>query len=409
MLEIDTLNNLLSKSVATMCLLLMSIACAPSKDDPASQQAVNYAIYTINKDHSSGFLLLDSLSPKASMRQISNPTVGFNREFIQKGGYFYQQNNRSGHLVQYEVSTAGTFVAIDSIALGKVNIENYLWKNQSDTLLLFTVDQPNVGVSRIYTIKTKRLQVIREATLPFPTAVDDYSLINIGVVDLRADKLWLAYSYSKYVGSNDYTTSPTMYYATLNLETLAPLEQQEDQRSTYPGGISTVQSYQAKNEQGDLYFMSCPGIALGNTEGAPTALFRKVAGSDEVDTHYMIDISAKLGNHAYGFWYVGKQKAIIRSEQKDKYTDFADHHSTYQFEYYLVDLDSGDLEKINIPLDKGTRKETVLIEAGIAYIAIDDKDDQHSLWAFDPSSKQTKLIRQFGKDIDFILRLDKLK
>lgn len=403
-----TVEKLLKSATACFWALLF-VACSSDKKNQESASEIHYTAYTLNKDHTSSFVLLDSLDTRNQTRQAANPTKNFNREYIQKDGSFYQHDFKSGFFFKYHLSSSGQFVVVDSVELGKVHLENFLWKAKSDSLLLFTVQQPNIGKSSMHLIETDPLRILRQEDLPLPSAIDEYGLINIGVVDLRDDKLWIAYSFSKFIGNNDYTTAPQMYYTTLDFHSFECLHSQEDHRSTYPGGISTVQNYQDRNEQGDLYFMTCPGIALGNREDAPTAIFRKLANSNEVDRKFMINISAQLNNHAYGFWYLGDQKAIIRSEQKDKYTDFSDHHSTYQFEYYLVDLDSGDLEKINIPLDKGTRKETVLIEQGIAYIAIDDKDDQHSLWAFDPSSKQTKLIRQFGKDIDFILRLDKLK
>src|SRR5690606_7746528 len=167
-----------------------------------------------------------------------------------------------------------------------------------------------------------------------PSAVEDYNLLSIGLSRFQHNELWIAYTYSKFVGMHDYTTVDTMYYATFDFQTLTQKKIQKDSRSAYPGGINTVQSYDMELKNGDYYFMSCPGIALGNAPDMPTAVFRRENGQDMVDTQYMLNISEHIGNHAYGLWQVADNQVVIRSERKDKYADFANHHAVYQFDYY---------------------------------------------------------------------------
>ncbi|WP_437919457.1 hypothetical protein [Sphingobacterium sp. LRF_L2] len=392
-------------------ILLFSSCSAPSTRD--TQQKIDtpqYAVYILNKNNPSGFFLLDQLDSSSNLQKTAIPSEDFNREYIVKNNSLFIPNYRSNYFIRYELDSDNRFFAKDSLSLADVgDIENFHWVSHSDTLLLFSVKRENGSTGYLQVIDTKKMAVLEKHILPIPSTIKDYNILNIGVSDLVGNKLWLAYSYSKYFDNGDYTTLDTMYFSTIDMKNFRLLKTQKDNRSSYPGGINTVQTYSGKAENGDLYFMSCPGIALGNNLNAATAIFRKKNNSDTVDTNYMLNISEKIKNHAYGFWYIGEQKAIIRSERKDKYTDFSNHHSTHQFEYYLVDLATGMLEKISLPLDKGTRKENVLVTKNVIYLGIDDKDNNHVIWAYDINTKKIKKSIILSQSTDFILRLDKLK
>ncbi|WP_144062627.1 hypothetical protein [Sphingobacterium paucimobilis] len=369
----------------------------------------DYALYLLNEDGTNSFLLKESLKDDQKEIEIPIPSKEFTREYIQKGGVFYHFNEWNSHFIRYQLDDNKHMVAVDSIQFKDGYLENYLWKGDTDTLLLFIVEKKTTARARMYMVDTKEFKLIRDEALPFPASVADFNLLSIGLVDFVDDKLWMAYCYSKVLTIDDYTTSDTMYYATLDFSSFDIVNLQKDTRSSYPGGINTVQSYSFRDDQGDFYFMSCPGVALGNNLSKPTAIFRKKAGSQQVDTSYMLDVSERILNHAYGFWYVGGQKAIIRSEQRDLYTDFSNHHSVFQFEYYLVDLATKKLEKINIPLDKGTRKENVLVQDGYVYFGIDSDGKKHEVWRYTPANGKTDKVFSASKSVNYILRLDFLK
>ncbi|PVH27048.1 hypothetical protein [Sphingobacterium corticibacter] len=363
-----------------------------------------YSLF-VSKEGVNNFLLVDSTWQ--SVASVRPPHANFNREFIQRKGFIYSVNPENDYLIQYKITSTG-LEAVDSIKVVNDNIEQYHWKNNSDTLLISNVVHGDTETCRFYEIDTKTFSLIREAQLPIPPAVNDFSILSLGLVRYENDKLWIAFAYSKMLGHNEYTTLDTMYYRTLDFASLRVLSEQKDPRSTYPGGINTIQTYSGTAENGDFYFTSGPGIAAGNNIKQPSAIFRKKKGADQVDTTYMVNISAQTGNHAYGFWYVGNGKAIVRGERSDKYTDFSNHHAVYQFEYFLVDLASGNMEKLDLPLDKGTRKENVVQVGSYLYIAIDDEQENHTVWRYDLQSGKVsaKLSPKFP--IDYLLRLDKL-
>src|SRR5690606_12820573 len=125
-----------------------------------------------------------------------------------------------------------------------------------------------------------------------------------------------------------------------------------------------------------------------------------------VDTQYMLNISEHIGNHAYGLWQVADNQVVIRSERKDKYDDFANHHAVYQFDYYLVDLIKESLEHLDLALDKGTRKENVLVRDGKMYIGIDDEQNRHLVWQYEISTGKISPVFESVKNTSYILRID---
>ncbi|MFD2599318.1 hypothetical protein ACFSQ3_10165 [Sphingobacterium corticis] len=364
-----------------------------------------YSLF-VSKNSVNHFLFVDSTWNKVAA--IPPPNASFNREFIIHKKHYYEVNADNDYFIKYRIGKS-KLEAVDSIKLVNDNIEQFHWKNGSDTLLLCNVKHGYREICHFYEIDTKNFKLIREAIVPIPSAVREFNILSIGLMRYQADKIWLAYTYSKMIRGTDYTTIDTMFYATLDYQNLKNLGTETDGRSTYPGGINTIQTYSGTAENGDFYFTSSPGIAAGNAIELPSSIFRKKQNETTVDSSYMINISEQIKNHAYGFWYLGKDKAIVRSEQSDKFTDFANHHAVYQFDYFLTDLTSGKMERLDLPLDKGTRKENVIQVNQDLYIAIDDDEDRHTVWKYNLPTKSVSKHLTPKFPIDYILRLDRLK
>ncbi|MCL8000804.1 hypothetical protein M8994_21680, partial [Brucella sp. 21LCYQ03] len=197
--------------------------------DAALQFEPAYSLF-VSKNGDNNFLLIDS-----SWQQVGSvkpPHKGFNREFIQRNGFVYSINPQNDYLIQYQISSAG-LQAKDSIKLVNDNIEQYHWKNNSDTLLIANVVHGDTETCRFYEIDTKNFSLIREQNVPIPPAVNDFSILSIGLIHYENNKLWIAYAYSKMLSHTEYTTLDTMYYRTLDFSSLRVLSEQKDARSTY--------------------------------------------------------------------------------------------------------------------------------------------------------------------------------
>lgn len=331
------------------------------------------------------------------------------REYIYKNGFFYRLSSQTSVFTKYQLQ-GSSFVLVDSIQLKNRDFETITWKDDDNLIAVCREDAENrTPQARLYQINVAGMKVVKQDTIVLPFANKEYSALHLGLVNIENDDLWLAYSFFKSTGKYGHTTSDTTYYATIKYDSFKLKNIQIETRSTYPGGFNIIQSYSFKDEEGDYYFMTNPGIALGNNPKLPTAIFRKRKGQLLVDQDYMINISRSIGNHAYGIWYVGNGKAITRNEQKKLYTDFSNFHAVYQFEYRLVDLQSGSIEKIQIPLDKGTQKENVWTDGKYVYFAIDGSNDQHRVWKYDLQTKEISKGLKLPNNTNFIVRMDYLK
>ena len=372
----------------------------------------NFVLCLFNKDESpTSFLLVERLDEDENASvQIPLSTARIReREYIQKNGFFYRLSNSTSVFTKYQLR-GSSLVLLDSLHLRNPNVETVSWKDDENLLAVCREDiAEQKSQARVYQINVKEMKIVREDTIILPHATDEFWALHVGLVDFEKDDLWLAYSFFKSKGKYGYTTSDTTYYATINYDSFQLKTIQKETRSTYPGGFNLIQSYSFKDENGDYYFMTNPGIALGNNVKLPTAIFRKKKGQHLVDQEYMINISASIGNHAYGMWYVGDSKAVIRNEQKQLYTDFSDFHSVYQFEYRLVDLKTGVIEKIDFPLDKGTQKENVWSDDHYIYAAIDDANDEHRVWKYNLHTKEVSKGIELPNTTNYTVRLDYLK
>lgn len=372
----------------------------------------HFVFCLFNKEENpTSFLFVDNLeaSNKESLEIPLASSRIREREYIQKDGFFYRLSRRNKVLSKYELQ-GSDLVVIDSVQLKNADLETFSWKRKHQLLIVCREDiGERQSQTRIYQVDTEEMKIVKEGTVVLPFASDEFWALHIGLVDWESDRLWLAYSFFKSQGKYGYTTSDTTYYATIDDNTYQIESIQKEIRSTYPGGYNVIQSYSFKDELGDYYFMTNPGIALGNNVKLPTAIFRKKKGHREVDSSYMINVSKAIGNHAYGIWYVGKGKAVVRNEQKNMYTDFSNHHAVYQFEYRIVDLKSGEIEKIPVPLDKGTQKQNVWSDGSCIYIAIDDKYDEHRVWKYDMQTKMVSKGLKLPVTTNYIVRMDYLK
>ncbi|MDW7691679.1 DUF4374 domain-containing protein [Flammeovirgaceae bacterium SG7u.111] len=134
-------------------------------------------------------------------------------------------------------------------------------------------------------------------------------------------------------------------------------------------GLSVVSSH-GIDESGNLYLISCPSNYWGANESLPSGLLRINAGEDDFDSNYFLDLSSKFnGNHTAGFLYVGNNKAIVQVFRSDLIEEYSDYQWDFNIEYYVVDVVSGETEKLNIPLAMYPRNAMTITRDGKGAIA----------------------------------------
>lgn len=394
---------------ATLSLFLYSCSQQPETSNMLAGK--NYSMYILGKDGKEYIVETNSLDSGKILPEQQGAMLdakAMDRDIIVKDGSYYHLNRKKAKLSKYNVQK-DSLHTVASIPLKDFSIENYLWVGK-DSLLLTGLDIKGFKQAKYVLIETGKMDLLSSGSLAIPQPSGKLTSMSIGFVELRKNHLFVGYTYHQQLSSSNYTTSDTTYIAELGYPQMNLLKIDKDTRSTYPGGINTVQSYSFNDEHNNYYFMSCPGIALGNRPDLPSGIFRIKAGDESLDKDYFINISSSLiNNHAYGMWYIGNNKAIIRSERKDLFKGLGDHYSTAHFEFYLIDLAAARvIKKLNLPLDKGTRRECIIVKDNMAYIAVNSSTQGNFIWIYNPKTDDLKKGLELAGNTDFIMRIDKL-
>jgi hypothetical protein len=383
------------------------ISCTDSEKQDALPQ--KYSIYAMTRDGKEYLVntnRLDSGDIDPVRQGVSVNPPRLYHDLIVRDGYYYRLDGRTGKFIQYSVAdgsfSPGRFLQIDHFT----TIENYNWVS-SDTLLLIGYDTK--GKKAHFAKVNVTNMAASQGELPIPAPFGNYNWMSIGFSKLVDDKLIIGYCYHSTAKLHSYTTSDTLYAEIISYPDMKPIDRLKDTRSTYPGGINSAQESFFTDEEGDFYFLTCPGIATGNVPEKPTGILRIKRSEDRIDQNYFFNISTSpIQNHGYGLWYIGNGKAIVRTERKGVFSGVSDHWKVPHFDFYVLDLANQTTTRLNLPLDKGTRKQCVLVEKGLAYIAVNSDADGSYVWIYDPKRKDLKKGLHLAGNIDYFLRLERL-
>jgi len=152
------------------------------------------------------------------------------------------------------------------------HIENINWLN-NDTLLLFTSDNKTNRRLWYTKIAVNAFNIIQQQEVILPSAAPNFNIISIGFSTIHQQQLLVGYTFNKIINETDFTTIDTLYVATFDKTTLHLKGIQKDTRSTYPGGINTVQSYSFNDEEGNYYFMAYSSISFRKQSFKTTPTF----------------------------------------------------------------------------------------------------------------------------------------
>ncbi|RAJ37404.1 hypothetical protein [Pedobacter cryoconitis] len=400
------------KTFLLPCLLSLFFcsSCHQNNHQDLSPSKKKYSVYILGKDGKEYLLETDSLNSGSLRPEEKGALLDgevMDRDVIVHKGYYYHLSRKKASFEKYKLN-GSTLTLLAAMPLKDFSIENFNWVSK-DTLLLTGLNKSDYTQVKYILVNTDKMLKVSAGDINIPRPSGKFTSVSIGFAELRKDKMLLGYTYNEQLSSSNYSTSDTTYVSVIKYPEMRLIKTDKDTRSTSPGGTNTIQSYSFNDEQGNYYFMSCPGIALGNRPELPTGIFRINAGQETIDKSYFFDISGSIiQNHAYGIWYLGHHKAIIRSERKDLFKGLSDHYSTAHFEFYVIDLIKKDIKKLALPLDKGTRRECVIVKDNIAFIAVNSTLNGNYIWLYNISDGTLKKGLQLAGDTDFIMRADKL-
>ncbi|WP_316737450.1 hypothetical protein [Pedobacter aquatilis] len=393
------------KYIFWVCFSLLFVGCVSKKDESENPK---YSIYILGKSGKEYLLQTSSLADgnlKPERDGVLLNTENIGRDTFVKNGFYYHLDRKTGLFSKFKIEN-NVFETVDSVRVDDFVLENFNWIDDNN-LLLVGLNASGYDKAKFVLLDANSLHKQSENNINISKTSNEFKALSIGFVEKQADKLYMGYTFHASQNSN-YLTSDTLYVSQYDFPSFKLVNTEKDTRSTYPGGPNTIQSYGFKTEKQDYFFMSCPGIALGNRPELSTGIFKLNADNRNLAKNYFFDISRKVKNHAYGMWYLGNNKAIIRAERKDLFTGLNDHYSKAHFEFYVIDLMTQSVNKLNLPLDKGTRREAVVVRDGTAYISINSEKKGNYIWLYNIKKETLKRGLKLSGDTDFILRIDKL-
>lgn len=396
--------------IVSFCLIVFALCgCNMESARTTETGSKKYSIYAMMKDGKEYIVQTDSitsgtLDPSDQGAMITPEPLYY--DLIVRDNYYYRVDRKTGRFLKMAIVN-GVFKEESSLQLAGIkNLENYNWISQ-DSLLLIGCDE-NLQQVKYAKIHVKEMMAT-QGIVPIPTPFGAFNSLSVGFSKFTGDKLMLGYTYHTTNGLQGYTTSDTIYTAVLHYPDMHAEKTLKDTRSAYPGGINTRQSHSFTDEKGDFYFIACPGIALGNNPDKPTAIFRIAKGESTIDPDYFFNISAsKINNHGYGFWYIDNGKAIVRTERKGLFKGMKDHYKVPQMDFFVIDLATKATTRLDLPLDKGTARQCVLVENGLVYITVNSNAAGSDVWIYNPSSGTLQKGIHFNDEVDYILRLERL-
>lgn len=395
-------------SLLYISFLTLVFACSQKQSSSELTPAHQYSLFIMDKAGLEYMLEISDLnngSLDPASHDIKSEIKGMGREMIIKGGFYYRLNSRTKKFTKY-TNDNGRLKEEGGIALEYSFVENYCWISE-DSLLIFGKNTDLERLSMRYAIINVSDMTVKKGDLILPLPDKTNRSLAVGFSDVRGKDLILGYTY--YIKDREvYRAVDTSYIAVLDYPTMKCRQVYKDTRVASPGTENTVEPGTFKDENGDFYYLSCPGIALGNQPSKPTALCRIKAGKQQPDTSYFFNISALLKNHAYSIYYIGEGKAIVRSERSDLYKKWDEHWKKAHFEFYVLDLATQKSEKLALPLDKGTRRQCIVNEDNVVYISVNSKTEGNYIWIYNKKTGSLKKGLQLTGETDYILRLDKL-
>ncbi len=401
----------LSFVLSTVLLTAISFSSckkSSSNDGTTTPAASEYGIFVRAGSPSGDYIIpVSSLTSGTAMLSGNGAEVTSVLSYsgFAKNGYYY--GLRDSKLSKFKLQN-NQLVSVAAVPFSFVSsMGSPIWVDDN-TMLILGSGTANGTVKLLYAIVNatgESLSLTKTGEVTLTTLPAGYSAFTMGNYQLRNGKLYVEYSFDN--GWSVATPSGS-YLSTMDYPAFTNITTDRDTRSTAPGGTLGYQPSAFTGESGDIYVMNMPGVRMGNYPTLPTIISRIKSGTTTFDKDYVFDISATAGQHAYGMWYLGNGKALIKTERKSLISTWEDY-SKYVFDYYIVDVNTKTAKHLDIPLHAGALLGNVVIENGKAYIANQSETAGNYVWEYDPTADKLTQGLKVQDGLQFVLRLDKIK
>lgn len=323
---------------------------------------------------------------------------------VAHNGYYYYPSTSTdfGKLSKFEFKDNQMQIVTEVPFTYQSGISSHAWIDDNTLIFIGTNGDSD---KLLYTVVDATSLTLKNGELDFPDVKEDYPYITGGHVEVIDGSIFISFNYTADWPDPAY---PSIYLAEINYPDMTVSKITEDTRTLGNGGSNVWMSKSGMDEQGDAYMLFYPGW-MYDSETNPAVVYRIKKGQNEFDQTYFFNLSNVLDGETIGFWYVGNGKAIVKYE--DAATIKNNPDASHYMAFALIDLYNGTVVKrlTDIPMDKGSYIENVVVDNNTAYIVSNSESGKDLVWECNPETGDVISGIEIVGGFDFILRLDLLK
>ncbi len=271
------------------------------------------------------------------------------------------------------------------------------------TLLIVGLD--NKHRNPVYAlIDTHSFTVRDEGDIAIP---DDgsYQRTSIGFAMKMNNKVYVTYVYHHLL-EHSYTTYESINLITLDYPQMRVSNNSTNDSTTYQANNGRHQPTVAIGADNNFYLITNTSNAFGKMEHIPSGILRVNTKEESLDSSFFINTSTSLKNcYPMALWHVSGDIFLIKCERRDLIKGWSDYLDRRIFEYYSVNVATGKLTLLGLPLDAPWYTNNVIVDNGIAYIA-DNEEDGYTFWIFDPKAGSITQGLKLDASVTRILSID---
>lgn len=285
---------------------------------------------------------------------------------------------------------------------GMTEVETHSFVNDT-TLLIVGLDMEHRNP--VYAIiNTTDFKIKQEGNIPIP---DDgsYQRTSVGFAALKDKTLYINYVYH-YRQGNTYITPSTVNLVALDFPSMTPLHYSSNHKSTYPPKNGRHQPTMATDEKGTIFFITNTSTGFGYMDSIPSGIMKVDMVNKKLDKDFFINISdSSKQSYPVAIWFVSSNTFLLKCERQSLINSWNDYINQKIIEYYVVNVNTGELHKLDLPLDAPWYTNNVIVDDGIAYIANNAKDG-YTFWIFYPKDNSLRKGAKIDPSVKRIFSID---
>lgn len=392
----------LMKQLPFLLLLILIIGCT-EKPSPFTSK---YVVYLRGDNNHKEYLAgLDKLSAGKfdPIKQGIELDTSIYYDLYYHQGLFYDVDE--ANKIRKFIPSEGNLKLVGSCTLPNITeIETHTFTSDG-RLLVIGLD--SIHRNPVYTlIDLQRFKVIKYGIIPIP---DDgsYQRTSVGFVRVNNNKLCMTYVYHDMYEHGKYDTQNRMGLITLNYPEMTFHANSFNEKTVYEPKNGRHQPTMATEASGDLYFITNTSEGYGNEKTLPSGILRMKQGKTEIDPDLFINLSEAIPQCSpVGIWCMSDGKYLVKCELCNLVNTPNDYLEGNIYGYYDVDVATGKVSRLSIPLNKAWYTDDVLVEEGKAYIAV-ISGDNYMFWVYDPIDKSLREGLKFSSDVKRLFSINK--